>query len=290
MTFMIPWIASRQVRVNPACKLCGIPRGNGMIRRSLVIAAFVTGIAFSADAPKAKPLDVDTKALAKAIRTMLLANLPDPLIEAPDGWGDQKEVPVGLEWKRKGLIRFRPAAKKETRNDGHWKKLIVSAIDPEKKLTLDVLDASVDGDKILFRLAVGLDANLKFEQQMWAFGKRLYAGETRALCHADVKLDIELTKRLEFKEKSNIPDVILKAGVTKADLGYRDLEVEHTLGVGGDAAKLLGKAFHEIIKVVKPSLEKDILERGNKAIMKAASEREIRLEFDKLLQAKPKTK
>ena len=56
--------------------------------------------------------------------------------------------------------------------------------------------------------------------------------------------------------------------------------------MGGDAAKVLGKGFVEILKVVKPNMEKDMLDKANKAIVKAAENKEIRIEFESLLKAK----
>ena len=240
-------------------------------------------------APTAEPkadARFDTEFLSKQFTKLLLKNLPEPLIEAPDGWGVQKEVPIGIEWERRGAIRFRPKAMKDTKNDGHWKKVTLSADKPEDTLKVKIKDVWAEGNKTVFDVYIGLDVKVLYEQQMWAFGKRLYAGETRAKCRADLTFTVELTDKLEYKPMATLPDYVLKPSVTKADLTYRDLEVEHTLGMGGDAAKVLGKGFVEILKVVKPNMEKDMLDKANKAIVKAAENKEIRIEFESLLKAK----
>jgi hypothetical protein len=135
----------------------------------------------------------------------------------------------------------------------------------------------------LFDAEVSMNVRFVYEQQLWAAGARLYSGETRARCKASAIMTIELTKRLDFKEESKIPDLMFRARVTEAKVDYKDLVVEHTLGMGGDAAKLLGKAMHEVVKVVKPDIEKDLKEKANKAIIKAADTKEIRIELEKLL-------
>ena len=258
--------------------------------KALFFLALATGVALGqVKAPAAEQkteAKFDTEFLSKQFTKLLLKNLPEPLIEAPDGWGVQKEVSIGIEWERRGAIRFRPKAMKDTRNDGHWKKVTITADKPEDSLKLKIKDVRADGNKTLFDVYLGLDVKVLYEQQMWAFGKRMYAGETRAKCRADLTLTVELTDKLEYKPMATLPDYILKPSVTKADLTYRDLEVEHTLGLGGDAAKVLGKGFVEILKVVKPNMEKDMLDKANKAIVKAAENKEIRIEFESLLKAR----
>ena len=102
-----------------------------------------------------------------------------------------------------------------------------------------------------------------------------------------MKLEAELTSRADLKPGSFLPDLAIRVRVTKADLTYRDFVCEHTLGVGGDVAKVLGKAAHEFIKKAKPDLEANLLAKANAAIVKAADTKEVRVEFDKLLTGKP---
>lgn len=252
-----------------------------------VWVGLVVGVGLSASAGAQTP-PTDTAALADTLRGLLLKNLPDPLVETKAGWGEQREVAIGLKWERKGVVRFRPEVMRDVKNDGHWQKATVTAADPDKTLTLKIGNVKAADGKTTFDAEVGLDVRLKYEQQVWAGGKRVYAGETRGKCHSDVKLAVELTTKLEPKPGAVLPDLAFRVRVTQADLSYRDLVCEHTLGVGGEAAKVLGKAVHEFVKKAKPDLEKDLLAKANAAIVKAADTKEVRVEFDKLLTGKAK--
>ena len=63
--------------------------------------------------------------------------------------------------------------------------------------------------------------------------------------------------------------------------------IEHTAGVGGDAAKILGELLIDAIKQAKPELERDLLNKANAAIVKAADTKEVRLSLDSFLQGGP---
>jgi len=247
--------------------------------QTLAIACLI----LAAPPEAAKP---DTKQLAAAFKGMLLKNLPNPLTESLNGWGNQKEVVIGVKWEKKGIL-YKPEPMRDTKNDGHWQKVRVDAIDPAKSLSLDItnLRTSPTGTT-LFDAAVGLDSRLTYEQQMWGGGKRLYAGETRCRCRAELKLVVELDNKIDFPAGSVIPNFILRVRVTKADLHYHDFKCEHTLGVEGKPAEVMGKAVLEFIKKAKPNLEKDMLAQANAGIVKAADTKEIRIELDKLLKLK----
>jgi hypothetical protein len=72
--------------------------------------------------------------------------------------------------------------------------------------------------------------------------------------------------------------------VTEAKLFYEKLVIEHTAGIGGDAAKLLGDAVIDMVKQAKPSLERDLLKKANAAIVKAADTKEIRVSLEAFLK------
>jgi hypothetical protein len=82
------------------------------------------------------------------------------------------------------------------------------------------------------------------------------------------------------------PDFVLRIRVTKAKVGYDKLVIEHINGIGGDGAKLIGGAVHDVLKQWRPGIERDLLAKANDAIVKAADTREIRLGFGGLLKAK----
>ena len=255
-------------------------------RTSLAFVVLMLGCAMTAAAPPASTHD--TKELASSLRKLLLANLPDPLVEANMGWDTQRDIAIGVQWEKKGLIRYRPSVMHDVKNDGHWQKVHIHAKDPAKTLTLDVSNIRVpEVGKTLFDARIGLDTKIVYEQQMWTGGKRLYAGESHARARAELDCLVEVTDRVDFKPGSVLPTVSFRVRVVEAKLSYRDLVVEHTAGLDGAAAKLVGKGLLELLKKVQPNTERDILAKANAAIVKAADTKEVRVEFDKLLQGKP---
>jgi hypothetical protein len=257
-------------------------------------ALLLTAVGAAAQAPPVKapaPIPAekaaDAQPLADTFQKLLLANLPDPLVQSNHHWGEQKEVAIGVRWEKKGVIRYRPEVMKDVKNDGHWERVTVTAVDPEKKLKLTVANPRTpEAGTTLFDAVVQSDVRLKYEQQRWALGKRFYSGETRATCTAAVTMVVELTSRNEYPPGAVLPTVVLRVRVTEAKLTYWDLECEHTLGVGGDAAKLLGKAVHEVMKKVKPDMEQGLLDKANAAVVKAADTKEVKVELGNLLSGK----
>ena len=234
--------------------------------------------------PAAAEKGPDTQPLSDALRGLLLANLPDPLVQSNHNWGQQREGAIGVRWEKKGVIRYRPEVMRDVKNDGHWERVTVTAVDPDKTLKLRVSNPrSPEPGKTLFDAVVETGVRMTYEQQRWAMGKRLYAGETRAVCTAGVTMRVELTTRTELTPGSLLPAVTVRARVTEANLCYWDLECEHTLGMDGPAAKALGKAVHEVLKKVKPDVEKGLLEKANAAVVKAADTKEVRVELGSLL-------
>ncbi len=259
-----------------------------MTRRLFPLAALLlsAGLAPAADPPPPP----DTRPLARTLRDLLLRNLPDPLVSSDRGWGKQREATVGLKWQRAGKLGVRAEPQKAARNDGHWQRVTVRGIDPDRTLALAIGEVAYpEPGKATFDASLGLDVRLTYEQQVWKAGVRLYAGETRARCRAALNLKCELTTRLESKPGSLLPDAVVRVRVTEAELNYADLVCEHTAGLDGPAAKSVGEAVHKLLKQAKPSLERDLLAKANAAVVKAADTKEVRVEFDKLLTGRIKS-
>jgi hypothetical protein len=92
------------------------------------------------------------------------------------------------------------------------------------------------------------------------------------------------------KPGSLVPDVNLKITTTDAKIFYDKIVIDHTAGLDGPDAQAVGELVIDLVKSIKPDLEKELLEKGNAAIVKAAGTREIKLELDKLMKAAPKVK
>ncbi len=245
--------------------------------RPSLLALFAAAMSVAAAEPA-----FDPKVLSATLRPMLLNALPDPLAVAPMSWGEQREVVIGIKWERERFL-LKPVPMKAVRNDGHWQKVTLTAIDPAKSLALHIRDVRTAADKTTFNAAIGLDVRAVYENQMWAMGKRVYAGETHVRCRAVLELASELTSSTTFAPGAVLPTVAIRVRTTEAKVGYSELVCEYALGVSGKPAEVLGKAAFEVVKKVAPQVEKDLLAKANAAVLKAADTKEVRVEFDKLL-------
>ena len=262
---------------------------------TLVLAGFA--VVAAAQPPKAPPPHVkkpalktdpaEAAALTKVLRDLAKKHLPDPLSKSSQNWGKQTAVTV-IRRYREG-VRVYSEAVQELRNDGHWRRTTIRLPEPDK-LAIAVTELThPEPGKMLATVALVAErVDLRFEQQIWRKGLRLYSGESRAHCKGGLLIKAEVVSKTEFKKGSFFPEVSLKLRVTDADLYYEDLVVDHTAGLDGDAAKGLGNLLIDVVKAVKPDVEKELREKAEAAIVKAVGIREFRLALDDLLKSKPK--
>jgi hypothetical protein len=236
-------------------------------------------------APKTDP--AEAAALTQVLRDLAKKHIPDPISKSSQNWGNQKAVTV-IYRHREGL-RVWSEAVQEFRNDGLWRRTTIRVPEPDK-IGLAVTELThPEPGKVLATVAVVAErVDIRFEQQLWRSGRRLYGGETRAHCAGGLLLKAEVTTKTEFKKGAFLPEITIKLRLTDAELYYEKLVVDHTAGVDGDAAKALGELFIDIAKAVKPDIEKDLREKAEAAIVKAVGIREFKIALDKLLQGKPK--
>jgi hypothetical protein len=236
-------------------------------------------------APKTDP--AEAAALTRVLRDLAKKYIPDPLSKSSQNWGKQTAVTVVRRY-RDGL-RFYSEAVQELRNDGHWKRTTLRVPEPDKiALAVTELTHPTPG-KVLATVAVVAErVDVKFEQQLWRNGRRLYGGETRAHCKGGLLVKAEVVSKTEFKDGSLLPEVTLKLRLTDADVFYENLVVDHTAGLDGDAAVAVGDLLIDLAKAVKPDVEKELRDKAEAAVVKAVGVREFRLELDRLLQSKPK--
>ena len=239
------------------------------------------------NAPKTpeQPKPEEVAGVTKMMREMALKNMPTPLVTANDGWGKTKEFAVGKVMLR-NPNRVGPEMPRERFNDGLWRRFTVSARDPAETLGIGITElVRPTDDTMLVTLNVAMDINFRMEQELWKRGIRLYGGETRGHCKAGVQLKLKVVQKLQFKPTALVPDVILTITTTEAKLFYDKIVIDHTLGLDGVDAEKAGDFVIDLVKAVKPDLEKELLEKGNAAIVKAAGTKEIKLELDKLSKA-----
>ena len=242
-----------------------------------IVSLFVPPLA--AVDPRPSP-EVDSRQITPVLRSALLQSLPTPLGQKVLLWDHQKDVLVGLKWH--GL---KPITQRSPRNDGHWQKVRLEAVDPTATLSFKIDDfQSTEPHRTTFTTTVGLEVRLIHEQQLWKSGVRLFSTETRGRCRVNLTVKCELTSRTEVVPGRFLPNVVLRLRVTSAEVGYDQLVCEHILGLDGRAAKLAGEAMHRILRQVKPQYERDLLERTNAAVVRAADTKEVRIELEQLLR------
>jgi hypothetical protein len=204
--------------------------------------------------------------LASNLRNFILAGLPEPLLEDASKWGLQKKGPRG-----------------KMKNNGRWWKVRVTGRDLPHTLVVNLRDMQKPAPgKTTFTVFLMFDANVELERQTWKLGVRLYSGSTRARVRLHLTLNCETETRL-VKNGGWIPDAVFRLRVLRADFGYDNLVVEHTAGVGGEAAKLLGDAMIQVVREVRPSLERKLIEKANASIVKAGDTKEVHLSLQALM-------
>ena len=257
-----------------------------MFRLSLITLLVATNVAVAVDPPATMTVE-ETKALSNVARQLIVKFLPDPALTTKKNWGHQKEVVVRFNGERKGPFNWKFEPKKELKNDGHWTALTLSAVEPETKLGIELKDVTTpEPGKTTFTAILSSPVKFEFEQQFWKSGIRLLSGETRGRCETTTVLNCETTSKLDWTPGKLLPTQILRVKVTKADVIYENLKIEHTAGVGGDAAKVIGETVLKAVKLMKPNLEKDLLEKANAAIVKAGDSKDLKLELDKMIGGK----
>src|SRR5262249_48223904 len=135
-----------------------------------------------------------------------------------------------------------------------------------------------------FQVYLSFMTTVDYEHQLWESGVRLYSGSTKARVRIKLWIDVENTIRLDTKKKSYIPDLIVRLKATNAKVAYDDFVVEHTAGVGGTAAKVIGESIEGIMQELQPNLERQLLDRAAAAIVRAADTKEIRVGLGSFLK------
>jgi hypothetical protein len=224
--------------------------------------------------------------LAGTFRGLLLHNVPNPLYETDSNWGHKKEVPNGLKWTG-NVLPLHPHVTHSEKNDGVWRKVRVTAKNANDTLVFDLRNLQQpEPSRKSFEAVLAFDAEVNFDEEKWRAGVRTLAFSVRARLRVRLHLWCEVTSRSETPPGSLIPDVIFRLRVTKADLGYDNLVVEHIAGIGGEAAKVMGDTIHGVLRDFRPQMERHLLDRANAAIVKAGDTREVRLSLTSLFEQK----
>jgi hypothetical protein len=223
-------------------------------------------------------------ALAGNFRAALVKAMPSPLFEDAKTWGRTKDVTT-IRWRGRGLA-IHPEKVVKQKKDGDWRKIRLTADNLADTLIFDLRNLqSPEPGRITFAIFLSFDAGLRYDHQKWDEGAKLWDSTLKARMRVKLTLDCELTARLDEKGEL-LPDAVIRLRVTRAQLAYDNLVVEHVAGIGGAAAKLMGDAAHRLVNEFKPGLERDLLAKADAAIVKAADTKEIRLKLSDLLRGK----
>jgi hypothetical protein len=225
-------------------------------------------------------------ALAGSLRGHLVRNLPPVLYEAAPGWGEQKLVPNGIEWKGQGF-KVRPKVQETHKNHGTWTAVrIATAGNLADSLVFDLRNVqNPEPGRLTFDVFLSFDGRIDCNQQVWRSGVRVHSGSYRARFRAKLLLRCEVTARLE-PGKQWLPDAVVRLRATGAHLAYDNVAVEHAAGVGGELANLLGEAVKGGLRQWHPSLERALLAKADAAIVQAADTKDVRVSLGKLLSGK----
>jgi hypothetical protein len=243
------------------------------IRRLIIVSVFLTASHVGAQEPSSLPQ------VAELMKPFLAKAVPPLLYEHNRNWGKTARAPHAVHWH--GL---RPEIVSTLRNDGHWQKVRLSPRHLASTFDFRLSPAkTIDADRQSFQAYLSFEAGIDYEQQLWESGIRLYSGSTRARMRIKLWIDVESTARWD-REKSFLPDFVIRLKATRAKLAYDDLVVEHTAGVGGSAAKLIGEVIEGLVHEFQPDLERRLLDKAGAAIVRAADTREIRFGLGSILK------
>ncbi len=223
-------------------------------------------------------------ALAGNLRSVLLDMMPDPLYANDSHWGGQREVTERIKFHVHGF-HVSTEAVKAMRNDGRWWKVKATGIRLPDTLVLELRDVQhPEAGKTTFTAFLAFDMRVAYDEQDWERGLRLFSGSAEARLRVSLTLKCEAALKLE-PNGTPLPDAVFRLRATDAKLGFDHFHLEHINGVGGDLAKLIGEAAQAMLEQWRPSLERDLLERADAAVVKAADTKEVRLSVMKLFRA-----
>jgi hypothetical protein len=185
-------------------------------------------------------------------------------------WGMKKEVFGGIKLRREGW-RIETQRRRRKVNHGTWRRYHIRLVDPDKNLTVRVLNVADLGDGRLgchVVVRARLDATARIAE--WNRGIQLISLSTRG--EADVRLRMTCAIGLTIDPSRLPPDVILSPEVTAADVSLRALRIRHISKARGPLAREAGDALRAILAGKIDEKEPKLVERINRQIAKHKNE------------------
>src|SRR5262249_35304376 len=187
------------------------------------------------------------------------------LYESAPNWGHTADA-KSIRFRGQGWD-IHPETVVVKKNDGTWRKIRATSINPNDSLVLELRDLKSESGKSTFTLYLAGDVRFFIEQQKWEKGIKLYGVAAQVRGKVMATLNCEASSRVTAK--NGAPDFVIDVKVTKASVSYDNLKFEHLPGVGGDAAQFVGETAHSALSHWKPSIERDLLAKANASIVKA---------------------
>lgn len=252
--------------------------------RLVFLVAAIVPVAFNQAVSAQDPAGQN---LATSLRAFLLPHIPNPLYEKRDNWNHTIEATSRIGWQGQGL-ETKPKIVKSQKNHGVWKHVVISSPNVAQSLRVSIQNVQLlEPGRTTFDVILLLPADVEYEQQNWERGIKLFSGKVKARLRVSLNLTCELTTRLE-PGKLVLPDMILRLRVLRSTTAYDQLVVEHLPGFGGQPAKVLGEIIVDNMKKWHPSVERNLLDRLNAAIVKAGDSKDIRIGLAGLQRATKK--
>jgi hypothetical protein len=221
-------------------------------------------------------------ALAGSLRGYLIRSLPDPLLEDNSHWGQKKKMPTGVKWTGKGPLQ--PEIVKGEKNQGTWRRIRVTGNNLGDTLVFDIRDLrSPEAGRITFTVFTSFEARAEYQRQTWEAGIKVFDATARARFRVKLTLQCEATTRFEATSLF-MPEAVFRLRVLDSNLQLENPVLEHVAGVGGEAARLFGEGVKKALHHWHPSLERNLLDKANAAIVKAGDTKEVRVSLAQLLK------
>ncbi|MEZ6060201.1 MAG: hypothetical protein R3C19_07565 [Planctomycetaceae bacterium] len=203
--------------------------------------------------PVSEPVPLSDEA-TDFIRGLILLIAPRQF-EDDDDWGRQKRVQSGLNV---GLDGFRLDTSRRWKNVNHgtWQRAVVSLVDPEQNLKLQVVVLPPDDDGVRsFRVTASTRVQVAGRRQEWNRGVRLYSISGRALADLSIDAVFDVTNEVVTRDSgialSFVPQV--RSASLRLD-GFRLQSVSH----------LKGPAIREFGRAIESLLDRRIQKEGPK--------------------------
>jgi len=237
------------------------------------------------DAVPGKPAAAHAAALTQLLRPLILQSLPTPLYQKSESWGTTRRTPQGLQWRGQGL-KIRPELRYSDKNHGLWKRTQISAEGLPDTFVFQIQDLRAPSpDCRTFDVYIGMPLRIIHEEQRWESGVKLYDIQVR--CRLRALALVRCQTRLTLERTAGwLPDIGYRFQVTQVHLGYDQVAFDHLAGLGGEAAEQVGRLGLAVIRQVKPSLEQDLRQRLEAALLRAANKKELKVSTGQLWNAR----